>query len=60
MTTKVQVLASFRKDILPAIIRQYGRDDHIAIREAWNNYTDTLCKAKEITRKQYDTWINPF
>ena len=35
------------------------RDDPIAIREEWNNYTDALCKGGEITPKQYDTWEIP-
>ena len=29
-------------------------------REAWNNFTDFLCKDRQITAKQYDTWSNPF
>ena len=34
--------------------------DKAALREAWNNFTDALCKNRYITAKQYDTWSNPF
>jgi hypothetical protein len=59
-TTKTEVLREFRENILPAIVQQYGKDDHIAIREAWNNYTDALCKDGVISSHQYDSWTNPF
>lgn len=36
------------------------RGDRVAQREAWSNYTDALCKAGEITLRQYETWSNPF
>ena len=29
-------------------------------REAWNNFTDSLCKDRQISSHQYDTWTNPF
>lgn len=34
--------------------------DLSALREAWNNFTDSLQRAGQITAKQYDTWDNPF
>ena len=36
------------------------KEDREAVREAWGIYTDELCKAGEITAKQYETWTNPF
>lgn len=36
------------------------KHDKPALREAWNNYTDMLCKDGRITQHQYDTWLNPF
>ena len=36
------------------------RGDFIAKREYFNNYTDMLCKDRQITEKQYNTWSNPF
>jgi hypothetical protein len=35
-------------------------DDNVAKCEAWNNYTDALCKERLISSKQYNTWSNPF
>ena len=61
--TKKSVLADFRENILPMVRKQFepdGRVDAIARREAWNNYTDALCKDRVITAHQYDTWSNPF
>ena len=34
--------------------------DTIAKREAFNNYTDRLCKEGVITKKQYENWDQPF
>jgi len=34
--------------------------DEFAVCEAWNDFTDALCKQGTITEKQYDTWSNPF
>jgi len=58
--TKKQVLAMFRVDVLPHVIAKYGRDDRVAIREEWNNFTDMLCKDNDITANQYDSWTSPF
>lgn len=58
--TKREVLEQFKSDILPAIVDRYGKNDKPALCEAWNNYTDGLCKDGLITAQQYDTWANPF
>ena len=57
--TKKEALADFKENILPSIEKQYGKDK-VARCEAWNNYTDTLCKDGHITAKQYHNWTNPF
>ena len=54
--TKKQALEQFRSELKPYI----PKGDVPAIREAWNNYTDSLCKDRLITEKQYETWTNPF
>lgn len=54
--TKEQVLQMFREVHQGA----FERGDDIARREAWNNYTDMLCKNGEISVKQYENWSNPF
>lgn len=58
--TKKEALKYFKENILPEVIKQYGKDDKIAICEEWNNYTDALCKSVKITHKQYHNWTNPF
>lgn len=34
-------------------------DKHMMV-EAWNNFTDVLCKDGMITDSQYNNWTNPF
>lgn len=57
--TKREALEEFRREILPAVIQKYGKDDRPARAEAWNNWTDALCKDGRITTRQYDTWTAP-
>ncbi len=58
--TKKEAESYFREHILPAVIAKYGKNDSVAIREEWSIYTDSLCKSRQITMKQYETWDNPF
>jgi len=63
MMTKRQALAKFRENTLPLIREAYEKDrrvDHVARREGWNNYVDSLRSDKIITKHQYETWGNPF
>ena len=55
--TKANALKLFRDQLAAC---NFPRGDAIMRREEWNNFTDSLCKAKLITSKQYDTWTNPF
>lgn len=62
MTYK-EVLAEYREQIIPIIQSEYEKDgdmDVIARREAWNNFTDFLCKDNRITDKQYNEWECPW
>lgn len=57
-----EILAMFKADILPHIKEQYeqnGKVDHIARREAFNNYTDMLYKEGLIKEKDYEEY-NPY
>jgi hypothetical protein len=54
--TKAQALKQFKET--HAELLKSG--DKVAIRTAWNDYTDMLCKNGDITEKQYDTWTSPF
>ena len=58
--TKVEAIKEFRAEILPYVHAKYGRTDRIAVREAWNDWTDGLYKDRRITQHQYDTWSGPF
>jgi len=52
--TKNEALAMFREfDDSP-------KGDIVWKRESWNNFTDMLCKDRQISSKQYETWTNPF
>ncbi len=60
--TKREAVRQFKADILPAVRQQSERDgrrDLPARREAWNNWTDSLCKDRVITIRQYETWTHP-
>lgn len=46
----------FDKEIAPAVIEQYGPDDEPAMNEAFNNWTDSLCKEGEIHPEQYNSY----
>lgn len=61
--TKKEAVKMFRDEILPSIrerCEKDGRVDRLARREAWNNFTDSLCKDGQITSRQYNTWNSPF
>ena len=50
---------TFITEILPMIQEQYEQDgipDIPARSEAWNNWTDALCKDEQISDWQYDNW----
>lgn len=46
----------FDAEVLPSVIEQYGEDDEPAISEAFNNWTDSLCKDGEIHEEQYNSY----
>ena len=52
----------YRDAILPLVRAQYEQDDQPdwpARREAWNNWTDSLCKDNDISDWQYNNWSHP-
>ena len=60
--TKKQVIESFKELILPFVIDLYEKDgitDKPARREAFNNYTDSLCKDGQITERLYNSICLP-
>ena len=46
----------FDEEVLPLVIEQYGEDDQPAIDEAFNDWTDSLCKNKEICSYAYSVF----
>jgi hypothetical protein len=46
----------FDEEVLPSVIAQYGEDDEPALNEAFNNWTDMLCKDGELHDEQYDKY----
>ncbi len=60
--TFAQACEIFTSNILPAIserCEQDGRPDWPARREAWNDWTDHLCKDGQISDWQYTNWGHP-
>lgn len=46
----------FDEEILPLVITDYGEDDSVAINEAFNNWSDILCKDGELHPEQYNAY----
>ena len=54
--TKKEAVKEFRN----LFAELFTKKDRPAIDQAWNDWTDGLCKDKQITQKQYDTGVHPF
>ena len=46
----------FDEDVAPAVIKQFGADDDVAMSEAFNNWSDAMCKDGSISYVQYDQY----
>ena len=60
--TRDEAITDFIATVLPAVVEEYEQDgvmDEPARSEAWNNFTDYLCKAGLISDWQYDNWTHP-
>lgn len=57
--TKKQAINEF-KQVLSEYPDQSIKDDKIALREAWNCFTDRLHRDGYITDYQVNNWTNPF
>jgi len=51
----------FQQEHLPHVLRHHydGSLDMVAAWEAWNNWTDSLCKDGQISDWQYANWSHP-
>lgn len=47
---------AFDAEIAEYVIAQYGEDDEPAMSEAFNNWTDSLCKEGRLHSVQYSTY----
>jgi hypothetical protein len=55
-----QAVDTFTNTIVPQFSRRHdGTLDTIALSEAWNNWTDSLCKSRVISDWQYENWSHP-
>ena len=57
--TWVQACDQFASEVFPhmqAMYEQDGKPDWPARREEWNNWTDALCKSRQISDWQYENW----
>jgi hypothetical protein len=60
--TFAQACECFTLEILPMIQAAHEQDgiaDMPARREAWNNWTDSMCKDEQISDWQYMNWGHP-
>tara|TARA_X000001382_G_C3108721_1_gene159132 strand:+ start:66 stop:287 length:222 start_codon:yes stop_codon:yes gene_type:complete len=60
--TRKQAIMEFENFVLPVVIKQFEMDgvrDLPARREAWNDWTDSLCKDFYISDWQYMNWTQP-
>ena len=58
--TKQEAKQEFIENVRRPILERWLQSDFPALCEAWNNFTDRLCKEGRITARQYDRWLNPF
>ena len=62
VTTRDEAIQQFEETELPACIDSFEQDGELdgpARREAWNNFTDYLCKSNQISDWQYANWSQP-
>lgn len=46
----------FDEEVAQSVIAEYGRDDQCAIDQAFNDWTDGLCKDGDLHPEQYRTY----
>lgn len=54
------IINEFEEHIKPGVIAYYSADDEVAIRTAFNDYTDALRKDDKISEWQYMNGENPY
>jgi glycosidase len=56
IATEAELSELFDRDTAPLVIQKYGENDAPAMREAFNDWTDSLCKDQEIHPEQYNCY----
>ena len=56
---KREVTKMFKERVLPTLKSIDDTPDYPARREAWNDFTDQLCKGGMISYRKYETWGHP-
>jgi hypothetical protein len=58
--TKAEAKRQFEAYVLPRVEEQYSPTDKPAIRQAWNEWVDSLARDGRITEKQAFSWTSPY
>ncbi len=56
ISSESELSERFDEEMAQDVITEYGADDGPAISEAFNNWTDMLCKEGEIHPEQYNQY----
>lgn len=56
ISSEDELSEQFDEVVAPSIIEQYGENDESAMNEAFNNWSDSLCKDGEIHPEQYSQY----
>lgn len=54
--SEIELSVRFDDDIAPLVVAEYGVDDEPAMNEAFNNWSDSLCKNDELHSEQYNQY----
>ncbi len=56
ISSEEELSEMFDEQILPLVIEKYGEEDQCAIDQAFNDWTDSLCKDGQIHEEQYNKY----
>lgn len=56
ISSEEELSVRFDDEIAPLVIEQYGENDTVAMNQAFNDWSDMLCKDGEIHEEQYNTY----
>lgn len=56
IASEAELSERFDEAVLPDVIAKYGEDDQVAINEAFNDWSDMLCKDGDLHDEQYNKY----